>query len=420
MPTAIPALHGKFGNIEYFLTTMHIGEFVRLVRFPKDVPGWEDLTIEERYQRDINIARIRKQIAPYYAADEYRFSSALVLAVKESENGKMEFEPLSEFGKSSGVHTLYKSAAKEMGFLTLNGGETLIPLDGQHRAKAFKFAIDGADDNNRPIEGMKGNIELADDKVAVILVRFDPTIARRIFNKINRYAKPTTKSDNLITDDDDAMAVMSRELLREEGVIDARLVRIGANTLNKKAPEFTTLATFYDANIAIVKGLGISAKGSPSQMPEEQREVITEDVSALWCKLLERIDLWKAAVADPSQKGDAERIEIREQTLLGKPIGQLSLVRAFMLMRERCEGVSEDELCNRLNRISWDVNETMWRGVLMNPNGRIMSGKNTVNRAAEFIAHLGGAPLSTEETGRLLGHIHGDAWRDNQLPNPVA
>ena len=419
MPTTIPALQGKFGSIEYYLTTMNVGEFVRAVRFPKDIPGWEDLSIEERYQRDINLRRIRTQIAPYYAGDPYRFSSALVLAVREPEDGKMVFESLSEFGKSSGVPALYKSATKEMGFLTLSGGEVLVPLDGQHRAKAFKFAIDGADDNNRPIQGMKSNLELASDKVAVILVRFEQTSARRIFNKINRYAKPTNKGDNLITDDDDAMAVMARELLREDGVINARLVRIGANTLNKSAPEFTTLATFYDATIAIVNGLGIAGKGSPSQMPEEQRELVKEEVTARWNKLLHGIDYWRTAVSDPSQNGDSKRIEIREQTLLGKPIGQLCLVRAFMLMREKCQGISEEELCSRLNLINWNVSEDIWTGVLMNPNGRVMSGKNTVNRAAEFIAYLGGAPLSAEETERLLEHIHGDEWKSHKLPTPV-
>ena len=219
----------------------------------------------------------------------------------------------------------------------MEGGETLVPLDGQHRAKAFKFAIDGADDNNRTIEGMKSNHELSNDQVSVILVRFEPTRARRIFNKINRYAKPTSKADNLITDDDDAMAVITRSLLSENGVISSRMVRIGANTLNKKAPEFTTLATFYDATTAIVEGLGLGGKGSPSQMEDDKRELVKEEVEPIWEMLLSGIDLWRKALEDTSEGGgDQVRADIRDETLLGKPIGQLSLVRAFMLMRERC------------------------------------------------------------------------------------
>lgn len=243
MPTTIPALKGKFGETEYYLTTMRVGEFIRSVSLPKEMPGCDRMSIEDRYQRDINITRVRKDIAPYFAMDEYRFSGSLVLVVIDHEN--MVFEPLANFGGRN-VPALYQTASGDMGFLTLQGGETLVPLDGQHRAKAFKFAIDGADDNNRPILGMKSNPDLSNDQVSVILVRFETTSARRIFNKINRYAKPTSKADNLITDDDDAMAVITRSLLSENGVIDSRMVKIGANTLNKKAPEFTTLATFYE------------------------------------------------------------------------------------------------------------------------------------------------------------------------------
>ena len=303
-----------------------------------------------------------------------------------------------------------------MGFLTLQGSEVLVPLDGQHRAKAFKFAIDGNDDNNRPIAGIKGNSQLAKDQVAVILVRFNSQLARRIFNKLNRYAKPTTKADNLISDDDNAVAVITRELR----VIPARLIRIGGNTLPANAPEFTTLATFYEANMELVKGLRFVGHGAIESMPEEQRNLAKEQIQKVWERLLSKVDYWKTALQDSSENGDNTRIAIRKETLLGKPIGQLSLICAYLLMRDRCEGVSEDDLCARLNRINWDVNDPMWHGVLMNPNGRVMSGRGTVNRACEFIAHLGGAKLTDDERRRLLGHIHGDDGEYHELPTPVA
>ena len=422
MPTTVPALRGKFGTTEYWLTTMKVGEFVRNISIPRELPDWNDLSIEERYQREINLNRVRKDIAPYFAQDDYRFSGSLVLAVLNHES--MVFEPLSNVGGGNrSLPALYQSAASDMGFLTLSGSEILVPLDGQHRAKAFKFAIDGTDDSNRQIQGLKSNPELANDQVSVILVRFETVRARRIFNKINRYAKPTVKGDNLITDDDDAMAIMTRDLLGEDGVIPARLVRIGSNTLNKTAPEFTTLATFYDANLAILNGLGIAGNGTPQSMNEEQREVLKEEIEARWQLLLSNIDLWRKAIEDPSENGDGERADIREQTLVGKPVGQLSLVRGFMRMRERmrekCEGVSESELCSRLNRINWDVEDAMWHGVLMNPNGRVMSGRTTVNRAAEFIAYLGGAELTEDENKALLEHIYGENWEQHELPSPV-
>ncbi len=423
MPTTVPALHGSFGTTDYYLTTMNIGELVRNVRFPQELEGWESMSIEEKYQRDISLRRVRNEIAPYFASDPDRFSGSIVLAVMNNED--MMFEPLPQVGGGSGRNSLpqlYQSAARDMGFLTLQGQEVLVPLDGQHRAKAFKYAIDGADDNGRSIPSVKANQDLARDQVSVILIRFEPQRARRIFNKLNRYAKATTKADNLITDDDDAIAVMTRDLLGEDGVIPSRLVRIGGNTLTANAPEFTTLATFYESNLEILKGLGISGAGSPHDMYDSQRQVATQSIKEVWERLLDKIDLWAKALEDPSERGDRTRIDIREQTLLGKPVGQIALVRGYMLMRELCTGTSDDELCARLNSIDWDVQSTLWFGVLMNPNGRVMSGRGTVNRACEYIAHLGGAKLTASDIERLLEHIYGEGWREQgeSLPNPVA
>ena len=422
MPTTIPAMRGQFGETEYWITTMSIGELIRNIRFPQDLDGWKDMSVEEKFQREINVRRVRDSIAPYFASDPDRFSGALVLAVMNNED--MLFEPLDQIGGArTGFPQLYKSAARDIGFLTLQGPEIFVPLDGQHRAKAFMYAIDGVDDNNRPIPNMRANQELGKDLVTLILIRWEPTKARRIFNKINRNAKPTTKADNLITDDDDAVAVMTREFIRsseEGGIVSAGLVNHKSNTLNSAAREFTTLSTLYEATHEIILGLGIAGKGKPSDMNEEQREVVTPDVREIWGHILGKVDLFAKALEDPSENGDGTRKQIREDTLLGKPIGQLSLVRGYMLMRERCIGVDEDELCRRLNHIDWSVNNPMWEGVLMNPNGRVMSGRGTVNRALEFIAHLAGAELAQEETERLLEHIHGSDWEEHELPSPVA
>ena len=418
MATTLSAMRGNFGKIEYWLTTMTVNQLLQTVCIPKEVPDWDDLSIEDRYQRDINVGRVCKEIAPYFATDEYRFSGALVLAITDHE--KIEFELLSDVGKSGLLPSYYRRAAGNVGFLTLPDEGMLIPLDGQHRIKALTFAIEGKDDKGEAIPNMRSNPEVRKDQISVILVRFDKKGgARRIFNKINRYAKPTAKADNLITDDDDAMAVITRKLLAEDGVIPARLVKIGANTLNKVAPEFTTLATFYNANVAIVEHLGLSGTVRPSQMNPEQQELVSERLEDYWQGLLSRIEFWAKAISNPTEKGDDVRRKIRETCLLGKPVGQLALVLGYLYMLDRCKGVSEPDLCARLNRINWDIKEIMWRGVLMNPNGRIMSGKNTVNHASQFIAHLGGVELSEEERERLLEHIYGDEWKDHKLPPPA-
>ncbi len=101
MPTTIPALRGKFGETEYYLTTMKVGELVKTIRLPRDLPGWEGLSIEERYQRDINITRVKKGITQYFAMDKDRFSGSLVLAVLNHND--IVFETLDNFGGGAGA-----------------------------------------------------------------------------------------------------------------------------------------------------------------------------------------------------------------------------------------------------------------------------------------------------------------------------
>lgn len=417
MASTIPALRGRFGVFEYWISTMHVGELVQRVTIPKDLPHWDSLTLDERYQRDINLTRVKKEIAPYFANEPDRFSSALVLAVLNDDG--MGFEPLTSIGSGTQrMPNLYKSAAENIGFLTFSGQEVFVPLDGQHRVKALAFAISGTDNNNVSILNVPPNSQLAADDIAVILVRFDPQKSRRIFSKINRYAKPTSRGQNLITDDDDAVAVATRTIVNDAELPPGRLVRWQSNTLNAKAVEFTTLSTLYDANVAIIKAGPFPSSLKPEKANKEQRKLFETELEEVWQLLLQEIECFAEAVRDSSETGDPIRIDIRTHSLLGKPIGQLSAVRAFLLIRDRCSSISDSEVCHRLNRVDWRIKSEMWHGVLMNQNGRIMAGKTTVNFAAHFIAHLGGAKLTDEERTSLIDHIAGGD-KDYQLPSPI-
>ena len=397
---------------------MPVGELISRVTFPIDLPGWENRSIEERFQRKIDIRRIRRDIAPYFANDENRFSGALVLAVLNSD--KMILESLQDIaGVSNNIPKLYNSVIGDMGFLIMSGDEVFVPLDGQHRAKAFKLAIEGYKDSSKVAPLIRPNPDLAKDKVAVILVRFDDLMSRYIFNKINRYAKPTTKADKLITDDDNAVAVITRQMI-SDGVIPERLVNIDTNSLSKTMHEFTTLSTFYDANMYLLSGLRVASIANPEKMSKPERDMRLTEVSAEWKRLISGIGLWKKALKDPSIKGDDIRKKIRKEYLLGKPIGQLSLVGgyAFTCQRHRNE-VDRDLLIRRLDKIDWRVRTKMWSGVLIRQNGRIMSGRPTAKNAIKFIAYLIGAELTKLEKDSILGWIYGDRWKKNVLPEPI-
>ena len=398
-----PALRGRFGTTTYYVVTMRVAELVSMIRFPADLPDWKDRSPEGRFQRKIDGGRIRRHMVPYFAEDERRFCGSLVVAAEDPNN--LKFESIHDVTRKS-LLDAYGRTADDFGFLTLDY-QKLIPLDGQHRAMAFQLALE------------RENSGLGSDKVSVIIVGFDESLSRYIFNKINKYARPTSKAGKLITDDDDAMAVITRGLITD-GVMPLRLVNTESNSLNKSAPEFTLISTFYDANRALLPVMPVPIVGRPEDMEPKERDKNQKDMAVEWERLKSGITEWKKVLDNPDENGDKHRIELRKKSILGRPIGQLSLVRGYAYACCNAERDDKDSIVRRLDKIDWDIKNDMWKGVLVKPNGRMWYGSRVANTASKLIAHLVGVRLSKTVEGQLLDHMHGTKRSPNKkLPKPV-
>src|SRR5690606_8270280 len=98
-----------------------------------------------------------------------------------------------------------------MGFLTIDGGR-LVALDGQHRLVALREIVAGRVE----AEGEYRDA-IADDELCVVFVQHESLEkTRRIFNKVNRHARPTTPTDNIITSEDDGYAIVARWLVEND------------------------------------------------------------------------------------------------------------------------------------------------------------------------------------------------------------
>ena len=398
MATVLPAMQGTMGSTRYWLVTMPAKELTERLTIPQHIEGWEDMSVEERYQRDIDYNRVRKQVAPYLMTDDDRFFGAFIVSVMFADN--VEFEPLGTM--VSKIPNLYKQAGSSLGFLTLAGSEVLVPLDGQHRLAALEFAITGKDEKKRPIEGFEANVEVATDDCTVILIRHDKGKSRRIFNKVNRYAKKTTKAENLITADDDVIATIVREDVAED-VIPARLVNYRGNTLNFRAEEFTTLSTLYEATKVLLEELQGSRIDTQNLPDQATIKTLRDEAVGFWSSLCQGIDLFVSALHDASSGGDDKRREVRSSFVLGKPIAQFALAQAVVRLRsedDRGARLSLEEVCDRVNEGDWSVESPLWQGVLMNGD-RVVSGTTAARFAGRVIAYLLGEKLAEEELGRL-------------------
>lgn len=413
-------MKGQFGSTEYYMITMKAADVATKLVIPKEMPDWDDLDLNERFQREINYSRVRKHIAPYLANDPDRFFGALIVDVFNFEG--MDFEALDQvISTARGVPGLYKSASQSFGFLTFEGGEMLVPLDGQHRLAAIKFAITGKDEKQKPIVGIDPVTDLASDDVLLILILHDPIKGRKIFNKVNRYAKATSKAENLITADDDIVAVITRDLVANE-LINSRLVNYSSNTLSAKAPYFTTLGTVYDATKWVLEDE--DGKISDQVLPEKsKRDLYRTLAREYWSTLLEGVELYQLALKDPEETGDDKRRQIRQEFLLGKPIAQLALMMAFrrLTLSSSSDGarLPWGEIIRRINAVDWSMENNMWQKILLNGK-RIVAGKQAANFAARFIAYYLGETLEKVELDNLkklyLDSYPEDEQKHHSLP----
>lgn len=410
MTTALAAMKGRFGSTDYYVVTMPASEIRTRFVIPNETEDWEDLSIEERYQREIDYKRVAQHMAPYLANDPDRFFGAFIVDVRNSDG--IHFEPLADVAKLNPFHA---SAARGIGFIYLQGNEIMVPLDGQHRLAAIDFAISGKDQKGKAITGISANTDVGNDMCTVILMEHDARKARKIFNKINRYAKPTSKSNNLITADDDPIAIIVRQCVVDE-LLNQRLVNYESNTLTTKSPEFTTLSSLYEATATMLEAVHGKIDRTKIPVPAEMNLYKAESVE-FWKNVFEKIQIFNIALMDHSEESDDKRREVRATYTLGKPIIQQALIEGIVRLRERTEDgtqVSLKEVIDRVNAANWKVDNPLWQGILMNKD-RVVTGSAAAKFAARFIGYYLGEPLSETEL-RILGEQYASKFPTGQEP----
>jgi len=385
----IPAISGKLGTTEYWIATMKASEVVNSLQIPKEMPDWGNESIEERYQREINYKRVKEQIAPYLAQDEDRFFNALIVDIIDGD--EVTFDPL---GRLVQLPSLFEKLGNCFGILTLQGKETLVPLDGQHRLCALKFALLGRDQEGKTIDTFTHNPQIADDDITLILVRHDRKRARKIFNKVNRYAKAVSKADNLIISEDDYIAIVARDIGNN---LLHGLVNSVSNTIPDKSNDVTTLSTLYEATLEYLAESVIYPRKVNTEMlpsPEDQH-LLRLEAERLWKTLLRNIDVFSDALGDREESGRARRVELRSSYILMKPIVQHSLIGAIKLLM--LDGVSLDDAVAKAARLDWRFDCEDWERVAVLPGGKIITGAQSRKLLSRIIGYRLGLHFDSKE-----------------------
>jgi len=389
-----PAIQAQIGSWNYYMVKMSMREISENVSFATEIN--DDRTLDEAIQRTLDESRATKQIASYLIKQQDRFFSSIVIA---AIGGSPQWYPVEmtedpRFAIFRGDSHLNNA----FGIITFSTDRKYYALDGQHRLKAIKALTDPTSD--LALEAPPG---FRDEEVSVIIVV--PNMAetreefmrkyRRLFGHLNRYAKAMDQVTNIIMDEDDAFAIITRRLISEHQFFkwtgrqreSARVKTKKGKNLSASDSWFISLEGLYDLNQELLtsqqrKNFGWDDEGTISKEftrmrpSEEILESLYDELVMYWDVL---IDVLPQLKKHPSEMRDHNATDSSktEDSLLFWPIGQNilgSITRRLIDINfDPTEEMTRESLRRVLDPLSvlcWDMKAPPSRHLLLIPDDK--------------------------------------------------
>jgi DGQHR domain-containing protein len=274
MTPEFPFVSGAFEltgcKVPYFMLTMAADDALENLHVARELifdPA--EIVLEELFQRDIDDLRVKSEIAPYLMRQgELKFFSALVVALLPHEKNqlKSKYSLLTEVDREEleGIKIKYaikessSGKKKQTSYGTIQWDITAlkaIVVDGQHRYSALK-SLGEADPK-----------KLAKVSIPVVLLILDTSVGfktensnllsnvRKVFIDLNRQAKTVSETRNVLLDDRDPAAVLTRALME-------RRVRPDEHTLEQRLAVGNlplALVDWYSDSLKFDKGIHLTS-----------------------------------------------------------------------------------------------------------------------------------------------------------------
>ena len=382
----IPALRAHMGDWVYYITFLQMDQIADRIRLAQEIHSSK--VLKDMIQRQIT--NRSAQISEYLLSQPQRFFNALIVGVY---GGAPEWYEL-KIGKNPQFEAdaLPKALDGVLGFLRLNGTETLFAIDGQHRVQGMKHAL-------------KKNEELKREEVSVIFVahrngQSGMERTRRLFSTLNRYAKPVSKSEIIALDEDDIIAITTRELVEKHPLFQEKISLAKTKAVAvKDNRSFTTIITLYDVLEILFRKKGRAWNKFKRQRPKD--EDIAEyyaQSEQFWNAMAEHFPPLKKV--RNSRPGDNIAGDYRHRKgghLLFRPVGLL--IVAYVVRHAKDSGLSESEAIKRISNILMELTDEPWVGLLWdNTNRRMITAPPNQKVAKQLLFHRIGGDLREMKT----------------------
>lgn len=366
----IPAIRGILGDIVYYTSSFTFKQIAERVK-KIDQELHTSTSLKDQLQR--SLTKNYESITDYILSQKEHFFNALVLAVYD---GDPVWNEIEVGFKGEDYYN--------MGFLRLNGEEKIFPVDGQHRVEGIKDAI-------------KKSPELEDETIAVILIghhkdKEGMEKTRRIFSTLNRYAKPVSTGDIIALDEDDTVAIVTRNMLESfplfmnENISDEKKTKA---IVEKDTKSFTSLIKLYETNKIVYKyytsfrdntkrihsstEIDKFLKFRPKQ---EDIDDFEKYLTEFWELFINSFEGMKEYVAS-TEKDAAAKYRNRENggLLYFRPVALPQLVTAILETCFRSKVTLSDSM-SAYSQLEMCISKAPWVKVLWDEESRTMIMKN--------------------------------------------
>lgn len=382
----LPSLRGIIGDWVYYPTLMKLKDIAERVNIAKEI--YQSKTLSDMVQREIKENR-RGEIKEYLLNQGQRFFNSLIVAIYEGNPSWHEITYIESNNRITHMESDDQLDTKDIpddvvagiGILSLNGNEKLFTLDGQHRLIGIKEAV-------------TEDPQLGEDELSIVFIahRTDPEgmeRSRRLFTTLNKNAIPVSKGERIALDEDDAMAITVRQLVRENSMfMEDRILNSPTDNIPKNNQTcLTTIGNLYDLlEILFTKIYVTSEKKTVKARKDEltkirQSDEILNQYYTNACNYFNRLTDSFLPLKEFADTPDSSTVVKKYRhpdggNMLFRPIGLKILTEIIAAL---VETYSLSDCFKLISKLPTDLTEIPYNGVIWHPTQKKMiRGKTLV------------------------------------------
>ena len=375
----IPALRAHMGDWIYYVTFLRMDQIADQIHIAQEIHTSN--VLKDMIQREITDRA--GQIADYLLKQPQRFFNSLIVGVYGGSPNWYELAIGANPRFDAPI--LPRELEGVLGVLRLDGTQILFAIDGQHRVQGIKQALEAND-------------ELKREEISVIFVAHRNDSAgmkrtRRLFTTLNRYATPVSKSEIIALDEDDILAITTRELVEKHPLFQEKISLSKTKAVAvKDNRSLTTIITLYDVLEILFRKKGKGWKKFKRHRPADGDISNFYVKSAqFWDTMVEHFPPLAEVLRSQPIENVAGRYRHREGGhLLFRPVGLLII--AHVVRQAKDSGLTEKEAIKRISEFSMELTDEPWVGLLRDKtNRRMISGPAPQKVAKELLFYnIGG------------------------------